>query len=305
MSANTTATSPPPANYALDGLRGDLMVQDDPSRISVRAPRLYAGVARQYLQLIKSSLVEPATKRDATFVSRQYEAGWTPATQEEAASRDANRAYFLVQGRPVYVNGWFIIKRYADLILEALERLSVESVLEVGSGRGRNLALLALKRPDLSLTGLELTKSGVENSRALAEDVPSRLLQVAGTEQSAEQAKASLQKIQFHQGNAMDMPFPDKSFDASFTSLVLEQVPRDYPRVLQQMRRVTRKFCIFNEAFDEANSWWGRAHLRRVDYFRASMRDFSRHGLEPVFFTTALPQKLTFRTGLMVARVLD
>ena len=35
----------------------------------------------------------------------------------------------------------------------------------------------------------------------------------------------------------MKMPFADKSFDVSFTSLVLEQLPRDFPKVLQEMRR--------------------------------------------------------------------
>jgi ubiquinone/menaquinone biosynthesis C-methylase UbiE len=230
---------------------------------------------------------------------------WTPSNAEYAASEDANRAFFRVRGRPVYVNGWFIIKRYTDLILQALDRLEVESVLEVGAGRGKNLALLALQRPKLKLAGIELTKTGIENSLALAADPPLQLLRTAGVEKVTEEVKARLRQIEFHQGDAMKMPFPDKSFDASFTSLVLEQLPRDFPRALTEMRRVTRKYCVFNEAFSEANNWWGRRQLQRLDFFRSSVEEFPKYGLEPVFFTTALPQKLTFSTGLLVARVRD
>jgi SAM-dependent methyltransferase len=305
MRPGTVTTKAPPPAPDLSGLRADQDPSSEAFRVPASRPMVYLRAAKWYLDLLKSDWLAPRINRDRAHVSGEYEAGWTPDNTDYAAHTDANRAVFLVQGKPVFVNGWFIVKRYTDLILAAIDRLGATSVLEVGAGRGKNLALFALRRPDLELSGLELTSTGVANSLSLVDDLPPQFLQVAGASLTPAEAKERLRRIRFHRGDAMDMPFADKSFDVSFTSLVLEQMPRDYPRVLQQMRRVTRKFCIFNEAFSEANGWRGRTHLKRVDYFRASVEEFARHGLEPIYFTTALPQKLTFRSGFLVARVMD
>ena len=66
---------------------------------------------------------------------------------------------------------------------------------------------------------------------------------------------------------------------------------------------VTRGFCVFLEPFAEANGALGLAQLRALDYFRGSYESFREFGLEPVYFTTAIPQKIRFKTGLLVARV--
>ena len=97
------------------------------------------------------------------------------------------------------------------------------------------------------------------------------------------------------------MPFEDGSFDLAFTYLVLEQIPHLYPQVVAEMARVSRRFCAFVEPFSDANGPLGRAQLRSLDYFRARTDEFRRYGLEPVHFTTAIPQKVHFRTGLLVA----
>jgi SAM-dependent methyltransferase len=301
----TGTVDPQGAAAALLDLRADHDGLDDPWRVPVSRPGLYLRAAKRYLSLLKNDFLGERPTRDVNHVIREYGSQWSPDNRQYAEANDQARAMFLVRGRPVFVNGWFIVKRYTDLILQAIERLQVGSVLEVGSGRGKNLALFALRRPDLQLTGLELTDTGVANSVKLAEDLPPQFLKVAGVSRNLDEARSAVKKIQFHRGDATKMPFADKSFDLSFTSLVLEQIPRDFPKALQEMRRVTRRYCVFNEAFAEANNWRGRKHLTRVDYFRSSFKEFERYGLEPIYFTTDLPQKLTFRSGFLVTRVKD
>jgi len=66
---------------------------------------------------------------------------------------------------------------------------------------------------------------------------------------------------------------------------------------------VTRRWCVFLEPFADANDDTGRAYLSSLDYFRAESGSFAQYGLEPVFFTTSIPQKAHFGTGLLVAKV--
>jgi SAM-dependent methyltransferase len=289
----------------LTGLRGDL-APDQQFTINRPTSERYVQAVKWYLTLLKRDLIGGnKLVRDVRLVSAEYEAQWGLTNAQYAAYLDNFKSFVFVRGRPHFVNGWFLFKHYMDVIGDIIDRLRVTSVLEVGAGRGKNLAVLALRRPKLSLTGIELTDNGVASSHSLRDDLPPQFLKVAGVAAFSAEARASVERIDFHQGDATQMPFPDRSFDASFTSLVLEQLPRDYPKALKEMRRVTRKYCIFNEAFHEANNWRGRAYLKRVDFFNARYRDFEKYGLKPVFFTTALPQKMTFRSGCLVTRVMD
>ncbi len=299
----TTATTPL-SIPELAGVRADNL-HDQQFIVDAAGPDRYVTAAKWYLTQLKRDLVGNRLVRDVGQISKEYEAQWSLNNTEYAAHLDSLQSYVFMRGRPRKVNGWFLFKHYMDLILEIIDRLRVQSVLEVGAGRGKNLAVFALRRPQLSLTGLELTRNGYEISKTLSDELPQQFLQVAGVKVLTEEGTASIRRIDFHQGDAMAMPFADKSFDASFTSLVLEQLPRDFPKVLREMRRTTRKYCIFNEAFAEVNNWRGRAYLRRMDFFNASFREFEREGLKPIFFTTALPQKMTFRTGCLVTQVMS
>jgi SAM-dependent methyltransferase len=281
---------------------------DDPLLVYVSRRRMLPKLARRRVKMlgqIARSLAPWRRRRDTELVSEVYEDSYDVPSLEYVRRRDKRRDVFRVEGRYVFGNGWFIVRSFHHLWRGLIDQLEVGSVLEVGSGRGTNLALLALARPGLSLTGLELTRAGVEQSRALVADPPERYSALAGIGAVGPDQRAALARTRFHEGNAFAMPFEDKSFDFSFTCLALEQMPVDYTRVVAEMRRTTRSYCAFLEPFAEANDRWERLYLRRLDYFRASYRSFADRGLEPIFFTTDFPQKTHFGTGLLLTRVLD
>lgn len=295
-----------PTAMETNGFNGKLDFHNEEFISPLPSPKLYWLTGRRYYHIIKKvALAElgARTHRDRDLVSSIYEAEYALDNEAYARSRDARRDVFLVNNRPVHTNGWYIIKNHSDMLERAFAPPDLSSVLEVGSGRGKNMALLALRRPNLTLTGLELTKHGVQQGRVLVQRLPQQFLKLAGCETISKEQREALGRVRFHQGSALDMPFEDKSFDCSYTCLVLEQMPQHYREALREMRRVTRKYCVFIEAFTEANHSLGAAYLRSVDYFRYSYQSFAECGLEPVYFTDDMPQKLTFKTGLLIAKV--
>jgi len=270
------------------------------------APRkLRAVVAkrrRRVLTHVARSVWSPRDRVEAG-VRDIYEEHYDSDSSAYAASRAARRDAFRLDGTTVYADGWFTIRSHSDLLVETLDRLGARSVLEVGSGRGTNLALLAMRRPALELTGIELTDAGVAQSRELVAAVPEPYVRAAGLRTLDPDARAALHRVGFERANALELPFPDASFDVAFTVLVLEQVAGNWSAVVREMRRVSRSWCIFLEPFGDVNGVMGKAYLRSLDYFRAHHADFAALGLEPVAFTTRIPQKLHFRTGLLVTRV--
>ena len=94
------------------------------------------------------------------------------------------------------------------------------SLLEIGCGVGAQLNQIALRCPDLQLTGIDLSLANL------------------GAAQKFLPASAS-SSAQVLQANALALPFPDDSFDTALTIWMLEHV-RDPVAVLREAVRVIK-----------------------------------------------------------------
>ncbi len=88
-------------------------------------------------------------------------------------------------------------------------------VLEVGCGAGAMARAVKLYRPDLDVTGIDISKKAISQAR-----------------------KAS-SGVKFLEGNAYKIPFKDKSFDAVLMFDLLEHL-EDPKRSLNEIRRVLK-----------------------------------------------------------------
>ena len=117
--------------------------------------------------------------------------------------------------------------------------------------------------------------------------------------------KASLiERVNFIHGNAFEMPFDDKSFDLTYTSLAFEQMPHAYADALKEINRVTKNYVVFVEPFKEANNLLGKVKLKSMDYFRYSYKGFQEFGFEPIAFINDIPQKLHFGIAALIAKII-
>lgn len=198
----------------------------------------------------------------------------------------------------IITNGWFFKDIYAQILSQIFKKYGSRKILEVGSGRGQNVAALAIDNPDLELTGLELAKEGTSRSKELIKDLPKKIWPTDGLSE-----KIGLHTT-FVNGSAFSMPFKDNSFDATYTVLALEQMVYDYPKALAEMRRVATEYCVFIEPFGEANGFVGKNYLKNKDYFRGSYKDFKKFGLQPIAFIIDYPHKVKYQTGVLIAKVL-
>lgn len=82
---------------------------------------------------------------------------------------------------------------------------------------------------------LSLAQSIGEDGNVIGLDFSENMLQVAKDKLEAEQLK----QLSFIHGNAMELPFPDNSFDYVTIGFGLRNVP-DYETVLREMYRVTK-----------------------------------------------------------------
>ncbi|MDP3764347.1 MAG: class I SAM-dependent methyltransferase [bacterium] len=264
----------------------------------------FLDCAREITNLVRYGNVGRGV-RNQHLVKKTYEKIW--GLGNEAWVRQMTTATYksVFANQELITNKWFGKNIYLQIVSQLFDQLDCRSVLEVGSGRGDNITLLSFQNPKLKLTGLELSRMGTQRSQELITNFPKQLISDFFGEKYliSKESLENLKQIKFFNGDATQMDFPDNSFDATFTIMVLEQMPHSYPKALEEICRVTKKYCIFLEPFREANGFKGRLHLNRVDYFRSSYKEFQKFGLEPIFFYKDYPQKVTFGTGILVARV--
>ncbi|HTE54128.1 MAG TPA: pseudaminic acid biosynthesis-associated methylase [Kofleriaceae bacterium] len=137
---------------------------------------------------------------------------------------------------------------------EMLTGLPIDSVLEVGCNVGWNLTYLSRLGP-YRLVGIEPQADVVRRGRRRGD------------------------QFAILEGDAFDLPFKDGAFDLVFTSGVLIHIhPRDLPRALAEIERVSRRFVLYIE-YDHASevevpyhgrggALWKRDH--RATWLRAA-----------------------------------
>lgn len=210
-------------------------------------------------------------------------------------------SHLVYKGEHWVANGWLLKNIIVQMLNNVFNQLGCRNILEVGSGRGDNIVSLSLENPSLNLTGLELTESGLRRSRELVGN-PQFATNTVDIIKSA--AGSDSGKVNFIKGDALKMPFADGFFDIAFTTLVLEQIPYGYPKVLREIRRVTSRYAVFIEAFSEANNLRSRLHLKKFDYFSSSYSKFKDFGFKPIVFFTDYPQKENQGSGLLVTEII-
>ncbi len=163
--------------------------------------------------------------------------------------------------------GQILLDDQERVLAEFLGDVSGRRILDLGTGTGR--AAIALARRGALVTG-------VDASRAM--------LLVART-----RAKEAKLAIEFSEGDAHGLAFPDRAFDSAVCLRLLMHVP-DWRKAVSELCRVTQRRLVFDyPAFASAASAqavWRRTALKmgqsvesyRVLRERAIAGELARHG---------------------------
>lgn len=186
-------------------------------------------------------------------------------------------------------------------MLHVLRQVRPGNVLEVGSGRGLNLLVLAGLLPGTAFTGLELTQSGVDATKAqtrLAE-LP-RGLDAFSIEPPLD--RTAYQRVDVVQGSAAQLPFETGAFDLVYSRLALEQMEPIRRQAMAEMARVSRRYVLMVEPFREVNATGLRRHyIVGNNYFQGAIADLGMHGLTPRLVFHDWPAKITLKAALVLA----
>jgi ubiquinone/menaquinone biosynthesis C-methylase UbiE len=245
-----------------------------------------------------------ARYRNKDFIVRQYSKTWTeqpwPSLREPLTPRMRTAATWGDEGMVVRRGG--LTRLSIEMLARYIEATRPKSVLEVGSGSGRNLLLLATRFPDVSFTGLELTQAGVDraNSEFASDRKDPDMAAYAPWMVSGSGKSGSVVCIQ---GSAAAMPFADSSFDLVFSHAALEQMENVRDAALREIARVARSNIFMVEPFGNFNEDGFRPlAIRAKNYLTLRFEDIRNAGIEPEFSWAEWPRKITAGYGLVVGQ---
>ena len=237
-------------------------------------------------------------------VKHDYSGVWSQ-DQLPGAPAIENARYFLTWGEEgLEVRGWAEKRVHLLLLSKMLESFAPASVLEVGSGNGLVLMMLAVGHPTIRFTGVELTDAGISAARRMQLQ-PQLLVAVSSALPFQAVEPDAFRAVEFRQGNAANLPFADGTFDVVMTSLALEQMNQVKRQALRELARVARKRVLMLEPFRDFNTTPERFYYTRSrDYLSASVTDLAQYGLRPLHVFADFPSKVTRGVGLVVAEPL-
>ena len=225
-----------------------------------------------------------------------------PSTQKWLAHMDDRRAYVEWNG-----SGYVIstnVLRFVHLLhlAEAIKQINPKRILEVGSGNGNMLFSIAAMFPELEIDGLEKSSAGVELAKMgqATGELPAEFADYCPEKVVDYSAHA---RINFQQGDARQLPYPDNSFDMVITHLALEQMEAIREEAISEIARVTCGTAIMIEPWQDFNREkpWSD-YIQRTGYFQCPVDDLPDFGLQPVYTNVQMPQKVQFRAGTVIAQ---
>ena len=277
---------------------------DDPEWKSVISRRKFKIAKRFLRQKLLGKLLKE--RRVDETIMEEYGVQWskTEFSNYDPGVDTPPYNYWIWNDRRLVARVRGIARVRLYLIAKAIEALRPKRVLEVGCGNGVNLLALAGMFPEIEFTGLELTKEGIEKAQKIqTEDIlPQSLIDFMPL---PNKDSAAFKRTVFLQGSAAELPFKDGEFDFVFSAVAVEQMEAIRHQALSEIGRVTGEYALLSEPFYDVNSS-GTARLYVVgrDYFRGAIDDLPRYGLEPVWATKDLPNKINFNVCTVLCKKL-
>lgn len=242
--------------------------------------------------------------RDVGFVDEQYTRTWTERPYPDVNGRR--------EGEKLDVYDWgehgFVLRiggeaaLFQEVMTRALESLAPTTALEVGAGMGINLLVLSNLLPDIRFSGLELTDAGVRRAKEIqATSYPQALV---GLSPRPMPEREAYRTVDFRQGDASRMPYPDKSFDVVYTILAVEQMESVRDAAMREIVRVARSHVVMIEPLMDSNSDPLRKLSKKAkDQITLSVADLAKYGLKVERHYAGWPQKLTHGSDMVIAKV--
>jgi ubiquinone/menaquinone biosynthesis C-methylase UbiE len=178
---------------------------------------------------------------------------------------------------------WFTESKAANRVIELAEIQDGSTILEVACGTGIVFEKILARNPAGKTTGIDLTPAMLEKARRKLE-------------------KKGYSNFDLREGNALDLPFNNETFDRVFNCYMIDLLPEDrFDQVAAEFFRVLKPgglalVSIFSEGSRQVNKPWHWIAEYLPDLLTGCRPTAFRKNLERAGFTIEASEELSQNT---------
>ncbi len=113
------------------------------------------------------------------------------------------------------------VKLFTEKIVKTISRLKIKNILDAGCGEGFIIRKVLKNIPDIKINGLDMNQDSIQF------------------------AKKILPNCKFTQGDIINMPYNNNSYDLIIALEILEHL-KSPELALQELKRVTNNYCLIS-----------------------------------------------------------
>jgi len=211
-------------------------------------------------------------------VKIDYNLVWNNPDYFPKTSLNIKKHYIYYNGKYFKKKPWSERKYYFETLKDVIDKQKPKKILEVGCGNGMLINTLARVYSNISFSGIDLTRSGVEASKLLTDN--DNYNEKVGNFFYNFSKQNLVDNINFKNLSVVELP-DDEKYDFTYTTLALEQMKTVQQEAIRKITHVTNKTIVLIEPFYfENQSFISKKYLKLKNYFTLTKEDIEINGFK-------------------------
>lgn len=271
-------------------------VKQDKYKIIYETFKEYRIKIKNYIAFLARPL-----NRTNKFTKERYDIIHTNRNILNSLIPTFNKKVHEYQGEKFFASEGLMKKIYQNIVINIIEYTKAANVLEVGCGSGINLKILSDYFNNTQFYGIDQSTAGI----AKATELKSSLINDKYTEglKFNFNYKKNNENLNFKEEDAQNLGFSDESFELVYTILALEQMSNIQTKVIDQIKRVSKKYILLIEPFKDLNSTGIKYFYHKSKkYFDLDTKDIEDNEWKIIEYNSDFPNLLHLKTGWLLLK---
>ena len=252
---------------------------------------------RELINRLNIFLFKASKIRKTPITKKIYNKTWKKKDITKWFKPDENVILHFYKNKYLMASAGLSQRIWQYLIIEKIKETKPKKVLEVASGNGANLKILAEYFDNIDFTGIDFSEAGINES---IKNQNKKCEMIKPLDLKYEKRTYPLNNLNYYLQDATNLNFDNEEFDLVFTCLGLEQMNDVKLQAIKEIKRCSKSNIVLIEPFKDLNMSGIRyLHHKSSGYFDLKYNELSDGNFKIIDYKHNYPCKIFLKVGLL------